>query len=404
MKNYSRDSAGQESDECRKGDQVMSYFLTEDQILIKNSVREFCQDPGNQKIAARDKENGGFPLESWKAAARQGYISPYVPEEFGGQGYDLTTYFIILEELSKHGFPAANAMGAHDLGILPLLYWGTEEQKAKFLTPLGSGQAIACGAVTDPSGLTNYPEWGLTVREEGDHLLINGSKMLVTNADVSDIKVIFGQPSSNHFEKVYIVEKGTEGVETGYQEKKLVPGTSDWGSINLKNVSIPKFNEVVDNGFGQTWLGPSFLSISLSALVLGEMAFNMARSFASQRTKHGHPLTDLQAVSHRLVNMAVNNETSRNLIYAGARLWDEGRYEECYRIGCMSKIYVPEAANKNLHEAAIMHGGIGFTPQAMIGAIWAASLQLEIAEMPGDVHRDFVAETYGIKTGWRNQV
>src|SRR5665647_2253649 len=100
----------------------MSYFLTEDQTLIRNSVREFCQDPGNQKIAAQDKKNGGFPMESWKAAAQQGYISAYVPEEYGGQGYDLTTYFIILEELSKNGFPAATAMGAHDLGVLPILY------------------------------------------------------------------------------------------------------------------------------------------------------------------------------------------------------------------------------------------------------------------------------------------
>lgn len=380
----------------------MSHFLTNDQELIRNSVREFCHDPNTQKVAAKDKQNGGFPFESWYLAAEQGYISPYVPEEYGGAGYDLTTYFIILEELSKNGYPAAGSMGAHDLGILPLLYWGTKEQKEKYLTPLASGKAIACGAVTDPAGLTNYPEWGLTVTEEGDHYVLNGSKMLVSNPHVSDIKVIFGQPTQGHFNQVYIVEKNTPGLETGFQEKKLVPGNSDWGSINMKNVRIPKNNRVEDNGMGQLWLGPSFLSLALSALVLGEAAFNMAKAFTSQRSKYERPLSDLQAVSHRLVDMAVNNETSRNLIYAGARLWDEGRHEEAYRIGSMSKIYVPEAANKNLHEAAILHGGIGFTPQAGVGVMWAASLQLEIAEMPADVHRDFVAETYGINVGWKN--
>lgn len=371
-------------------------------MLIRNSVREFCQDPTSQKVALADKQKGGFPLESWKLAAEQGYIAAYVPEEYGGAGYDLTTYFIILEELSKNGFPAAGSMGAHDLGILPILYWGTEEQKEKYLTPLASGKAIACGAVTDPSGLTNYPEWGLTVTEDGGDYVLNGSKMLVTNAHVSDIKVIFGQPKTGKFERVYIVEKNTSGLETGYQEKKLVPGNADWGSINMKNVRIPKENQVVDNGVGQLWLGPSFLSLSLSALVLGEAAFNMAKAFTSQRSKYERHLSEMQSVSHRLVDMAVNNETSRSLIYTGARLWDEGRYEEAYRIGAMSKIYVPEVANKNLHEAAILHGGIGFTPQAMIGPMWAASLQLEIAEMPADVHRDFVAETYGINLGWKN--
>lgn len=380
----------------------MSHFLTDDQQLIKNSVREFCQDPGSQKVAAADKQKGGFPFDSWKLACEQGYVGAFVPEEYGGQGYNATTYFIILEELSKWGFPASGAMGAHDLGILPILYWGTEKQKQQYLPRLASGQAIGCGAVTDPAGLTNYPEWGLTVKEDGDEYILNGSKMLVTNAHVSDIKLIVGQPTTGRLEKVYIVEKGMPGLETGYQEKKMVPGTADWGSINMKNVRIPKENEVTDNGIGQSWLGLSFLSLSLSALVLGEMAFNMAKSFASQRSKYNRPLIDLQAVSHRIVNMAINNETSRNLIYAGTRLWDEGRYDECFRIGSMAKIFVTDAANKNLHEAAILHGGIGFTPQAMIGPMWAASLQLEIAEMPADVHRDFVAETYGIEIGWKN--
>lgn len=380
----------------------MSHFLTEDQELIKNSVREFCLNPNTQKVWKEDKQKGEFPFASWKLAAEQGYISAFVPEEYGGAGYDLTTYFIILEELSKYGYPASGAIAGHDLGLLPLLYWGTEEQKKKYLPSLASGKAIACGAVTDPAGLTNYPEWGLTVKEDGDDLILNGSKMLVTNPHVSDIKIIFGQPTKGTFSEVYIVEKGTPGLETGYQEKKIVPANSDWGSINMKNVRIPKSNRIVDNGMGQLWFGASFLSLALSALVLGDAAFNMTKAFTSQRTKYDRPLNELQKVSHRLVDMAVNNETSRNLIYAGARFWDEGRYEEAYRYGSMAKIYVPEAANKNLHEAAILHGGIGYTPQAMIGVMWASSLQLEIAEMPADVHRDFVAETYGIKAGWKN--
>lgn len=380
----------------------MTHFLTEDQILIQNSVREFCQNPNSQKTFAEDRQKEGFPFASWKLAAEQGYISAFVPEKYGGAGYDLTTYFIILEELSKNGYPASGAISGHDLGILPILYWGTEEQKQKFLPTLASGEAIACGAITDPSGLTNYAEWGMTIKEDGDDLVINGTKVLVTNPHVSDIKVVFGQPTTGHFDRVYIIEKGTPGLETGYQEKKLVPANADWGSITMKDVRIPKVNRIVDNGMGQVWFGASFLSLALTALVLGEIAFNMAKNFTSQRTKYERPLSDLQKVSHRLVDMAVNNETSRNLIYAGSRLWDEGRFEEAYRLGSMAKIHVPEAVNKNLHEAAILYGGIGFTPQAMIGGLWVNSLQLEIAEMPADVHRDFVAETYGIKLGWKN--
>lgn len=380
----------------------MTHFLTDDQKLIRQSVREFCQDPQTMRAAAADKQKGGFPAESWKLAAEQGYIAAYVPQAFGGMGYDLTTYFVILEELSRSGHPAANSMGAHDLGIFPLLYWGTDEQKQKYLTPLGSGRAVACGAVTDPAGLSNFPEWGLSATEDSDGYVLNAAKVMVSNAHVSDTKVIFGTPTAGHFDNVYLVDKGTDGLETGYQEKKLIPGVSDWGSLSLKNVRIPRANKVIDNGFGQFWLGASFLSIALTALVLGEAGFTMALNYSSQRTKYGRPLTELQSVSHRLMNMAVRNETSRDLIYAGARLWDEDRFEEAYRTGCMAKIYVPDATNTTLHEAAILHGGVGFTPQALVGVMWAASLQLEIAELPADVHRDFLAETYGIPAGWKH--
>ncbi|MDR1712128.1 MAG: acyl-CoA dehydrogenase family protein [Propionibacteriaceae bacterium] len=380
----------------------MTHFLTDDQKLVQNSVREFCQSPETQEITAAAKQAGGFPTASWEQAAAQGYIAAFVPEEYGGMGYDLTTYFVMLEELTRCGHPAANSMGAHDLGILPLLYWGTDEQKKEFLTPLGSGKSIACGAVTDPAGLTNFPQWGLTAAPDGDGIVLNGGKVMVSNAHVSDTKVIFGKPDGGHFDKVYIVPKDTAGVETGYQEKKLIPGLSDWGSINLKDVRIPAANVVKDNGFGQYWLGPSFMSIAITALVLGEGGFRMAMAYAKQRTKYDRPLHDLQAVSHKLMDMAVQLEAGRDLIYTGARLWDEGRYEEAYRLGCMSKIFVPAAANKVLHEAAILHGGVGFTPQAGIGVMWAASLQLEIAELPADVHKDFLAETYGISAGWKH--
>ena len=380
----------------------MSYFLTEEQQLIRNSVREFCLDPNTRQATAADRKQGGFPYESWKLVAEQGYIGAYVPETYGGQGYDFTTYFVILEELSKMGNPASMVMGAHDLAILPLLYWGTEEQKKKYLVPLASGKAIGCGAVTDPAGLNNYPEWGMTVTEDGDEFVINGTKVLVTNAHAADIKVVFGKPAGSYFDTVYVVEKYMPGVETVFNERKIVPGNADWGTVNLKNVRVPKANRVVDSGFGMTWFGPSFLSICLSALVLGDTAFQKTLAFSKQRTRYERPLVDLQAVSHRLVNMAINNEISRNLIYNSIRLWDEQRYEECYRLACMSKVWIPEAINKNLHDAAIMHGGIGFTPQALVSMMWVSSLQLEIAEMPADVHRDFVAETYGIKPGWKN--
>ncbi len=382
----------------------MSYFMTDDQKLIVQSVHEFCTSPTIQKMIVEARAKQQFPLDCWKAAAEQGYIGAMIPEEYGGQGYDLTTYFMIVEEFAKNSFPICGALAGHSLGVLPILYWGTDEQKAKYLPAIATGECILCGSVTDPAGLANFPEWGLQEEQTADGWRLNGTKCLTTNADIANVKVIFGKPGpgKDWFDHVYLVEKGAAGMETGDQEHKLLPDFTDWGSIVLKDVEIPAANRIDDNGTGYFWLGPSFLLLALQSMVAGYGAFKLGLTFASQRTRYGRPLVALQSVSHKLANIAIRNETAKCLIYTATRLWDEGRGLECFRLGCMAKAYVTENANTSLHDAVVLHGGIGYTVPAMVGPLWVSSLQMELAEMPGDIHRDFIMQTYGVKPGWKN--
>ncbi len=381
----------------------MSHFLTEDQALIQNSVREFCQAPTTQKLVMEAHQKGAFPMDCWKAAADMGYIGAWVPEEYGGQGYDFSTYCLIIEELSKNQFPIGGALSGHNIALLALNYWGTEEQKQKFLIPLAKGEKIGCGALTDPAGLANYAEWGFNANEEADGYVLNGCKMLTTNSMVADFKCIFGRPAGSQLDHMYIVEKGTAGCEDSQHEVKLVPDPkADWGTITMKDVKIPKLNKIADNGFGASWMGPSYLLLCIQAMVLANMGFMKTLAFAKQRTRYGNPLTDLQTVSHKLADMAISNEASRALIYTASGLWDAGNYDKSCTVSSMAKAYVCESTNKALHDATILHGGIGFTLPAMIGAMWAASIQLELAEMPGDIHRDFIMEAYGVKPGWKH--
>jgi alkylation response protein AidB-like acyl-CoA dehydrogenase len=382
----------------------MSYFLTEDQQLIVNSVREFCQSPSTVKMVQEEKAAHLFARRSWQAAAEQGYIAAYLPEEYGGMGYDLTTWFLIIEELARNGYPSCGAIAGHVLGLLAIEHWGTEEQKKMFLPELGSGKKICCGAVTDPAGLTNFSEWGLQEVETADGWRISGTKVITTNAACADYKVIFGRPENGHkwFDHVYVVPADTPGIETGDQERKLVPDCSDWGTVVLKDVEVPRINRIDCNGAGSDWLGPSFLLLSLQAMVLGYAGFKMGFDYATQRTRDGRPLVSLQKVAHNLADMAIRNETSRCLIYTATRLWDEGRTEECRRLASMAKAYVCESANKSLHDAVMIHGGIGYTIPAIVGMLWTSSIQLELAEMPCDVHRDFVIESYGVKLDWKD--
>lgn len=382
----------------------MSHFLTADQQLIVSSVREFCQSQSTQKMVQEEKAALKFPLRSWQAAAEQGYIASYLPEEYGGMGYDLTTHYAIFEELVRNGYPCCSAIAGHVLGILAIEHWGTEEQKRLFLPELGSGAKICCGAVTDPAGITNFEEWGLKEEETKDGWLLNGTKVLTTNAANADYKVVFGRPENGGkwFDHIYVIPKDTPGLRAGEQERKLIPDCSDWGSLVLKDVEVPKINRINRGDKDDYWLGPSFMMVAIEGLVFGEHGFRMGFDFATQRTRGDKRLVGFQKVAHNLADMAIRNEAGRGLIYTAARMWDEGRREECRRLASMAKAFTCESANKNLHDATMMHGGIGGTVPAGVGVLWAASIQLELAEMPCDMHRDFVIESYGVKLDWKN--
>ncbi len=301
----------------------MSYFMNEEQRLIKQSVRDFCQAPSTQKMIGESYQKGGFPIDCWHAAANMGFIGVSIPEGYGGQGHDMSTELMVMEELGNNGFPVTGAIVAHNLGMLAIYYWGTEEQKKKYLVPAASGKAIVCGAFTDPAGSFNFPEWGMTVEEDGTDFILNGSKVMVTNAVISDIKIIFGKDLEHGDSKhAFIVEKENPGL-SGQKEQKIVPDIADWGTVNFKNVRIPRANKLDGKDCDIPWLSLGFLTTAMMSYSLANSAFYKTLAFCQQRTRYGKPLTDLQTVSHRLVNMAISNETSKSLLYNAARLWDE---------------------------------------------------------------------------------
>lgn|GEM_PF-859582 len=381
----------------------MSYFMTEEQALLQASVHEFCMDPKTLKAVEEDNAKPGqFPRATWKLLAEMGFVGMSIPEEYGGQGQDVVTELIVIEALNQHAYPAVENLAGHALGIAVLEYWGTEEIKKKYLVPCAKGEKICCGAATDPAGSFNMTEWGLSYREDGDDIILNGGKVIVTNADAADVKVIFcRETNGDKLDRAFIVEKEMPGVETGFQEARIIPTPQDWGSINLKDVRIPKENCLYANEMGTKWIALGFNMGALISLSLGQGAFQMAMNYTSQRTNSGRPLNQLQSVAHRLVNIAINNEVSGCLIYTAARLWDEKRYDESVRLSFMAKAFVTESMAKNTHDATVLHGGIGYTTQSMIGIMNAMVVSTEIAECPPDIIRDFIAQTYDIEPVWK---
>lgn len=379
----------------------MGYFLTEDQRLIQQAVDEFCKNPDTQAAMAADMATPGFPINSWKALGEQGYIAAYIAEEYGGMGMDHTAQLAIVEVLARYAYPAMESLAAHHIAMSALNYWGTEEQKAKYLPKMCSGETIACAALNDPAGSFNFPEWAFSVTPDGEGFRVSATKVMVTNAHRADLKFIFSpREDGEGVGSAYIVAAGSEGLTTGHQEERIIPtGGVDWGTIEAKDVYVAAGDVLSDNGFGQLFLQTGFMEAGLMAVVAGEGAYQMALGYTSQRQNHGKPLAAKQAVAHRLVNMVIRTETAKLVCYAAARLWSAKQYEDAARLCSMAKIHGCEGASANIHEATVLHGGLGYTPGAQIGVMNAMAVSWEIAETPPDVQRDVLARALGIPLG-----
>lgn len=380
----------------------MSYFMTDEQELLKQAVQQFCEDPTTLKAIEEDNAQPGFPRKTWDLLAEHGFIGMSIPEEYGGQGQSVVTELIVSEVLGDYGYPALENLAGHQLGCAVMLYWGTEEIKKKYLTPCAKGEKVCCGAATDPSGSFNMSEWGISWREEGDEVVLNGNKVVVTNADTADVKVIFGTDESHTKQgRAFIVEKGTPGVATGEQEGRLIPGPQDWGSIYLSDVRIPKENMLLANEMGNKWTALGFNNGALMTMTIGRTAWKLAMKYTSERTNSGKPLNELQKVAHRLVDMATVIDICKASIYTAGQLWDEGRYDESVRLSYMNKAFTCEQTCKITHDAVVLHGAIGYNPKMVVPALNAMVVSTEIAECPPDILRDMIAATYGIEPTWK---
>ena len=382
----------------------MSYFMTDEQALLKEAVEQFCQAPATLEAIEKDNANPGkFPRNCWDLLAEAGFIGMSIPEEYGGQGQDIVTELIVSEVLGDFGYPALENLAGHQLGCAVLYYWGSEEIRKKYLTPCAKGEWVCAGAATDPSGSFNMSEWSISAREDGDDYVVNGSKVVVTNADTADVKVVFGLDETHTRQGcAFVIEKGMPGVETGEQEGRLFPGPQDWGSIYLSDVRIPKENVLRPNEMGNKWTALGFNNGALMTMTIGRTAWKLAMKFCSERTNSGRPLTQMQKVAHRLADMATLCDMAKASIYTAGRLWDEGRYDESVRLSYMNKAFTCEQMSKVTHDAMVLHGAIGYNPASVVCVLNAMVASTEVAECPPDILRDLIAQTYGIEPTWKS--
>lgn len=335
--------------------------------MLRKSIREFLErEIAPHALEFDDKDE--VPREILRKLGEQGLWGVGIPEEYSGQGGDTISAVILMEELSRVAPPLAVIRGTNDLFSIPLMLYGTEEQKRKYLPPIARGEAFGAHAMTEPCCGSDVAGIQTRAIKKGDGWVINGRKIFISNADIADYIMVFARttepPANRRWYGItaFIVEKGTPGLKIGAKlEKKGLRG-SHAVEVILDDVKVPDENRVGELNMGFIVAMETYdrtrVGVAVQALGMAQAAFEKAFQYSLQRMAFGQYLASFEAIQFTLVEMMAELMTARYLTYLAAYLADQGREEFKY-VASLAKFYATEAAEKIVSKAIDVHGGVG---------------------------------------------
>jgi butyryl-CoA dehydrogenase len=341
----------------------MNFKLSEEHEMIRKMVRDFAKNEVAPSAAERDEEER-FDSEIFAKMAELGLTGIPWPEEYGGIGSDYLAYCIAVEELSRVCASTGVTLSAHtSLACWPIFKFGTEEQKQKFLKPMALGQKIGAYGLTEPGSGSDAGGMKTTARLEGEHYVLNGSKVFITNGGVADFYVVFAITDPPRGTTAFIVEKDFEGFSIGKKEKKLGIRSSPTTEIIFDQCRVPVDHVLGNEGEGfkmaMMTLDGGRNGIAAQAVGIAQGALDAAVEYAKQRHQFGKPIIAQQGIAFKLADMATSIEAARLLTYQAAWLESEGL--PYGKESAMSKLFAGDTAMKVTTEAVQVFGGYGYT-------------------------------------------
>ena len=344
---------------------VMDFRLTQEQELLRRTVREFAETEVRPHVREWDREQH-FPTELIPALASLGLMGIQFPEEYGGAGMSAIDYCLCIEELSRVDPAVALSVAAHNgLCAAHLFRFGTEPQKRQYLVPLAKGEKIGAWALTESSSGSDAAGMRTTAAPADGHWVLNGSKTFTTHGRVGDVLVVMAITDRGAGAKgisAFIIEKGTPGLTPGKKEDKLGVRASDTSEVLLDNCHIPSDQILGQPGQGFVnslqILDAGRIGIAALAVGLAQGAYEAALRYAQERRAFGKTISQFQAIQWKLADHATRIEAARLLTYRAAYLKDHGRGTTLE--SAMAKLYASEIAVKAADDCVQIHGGYGF--------------------------------------------
>ena len=381
----------------------ISPFLTEEHEALRVRVRAFAESE-IRPVAAELDEGEVFSAPLTKRMGEMGFFGVQVPKEYGGHGLDTLSYIIIVEELARiDSSQAATVAAVNSLGIGPIMKYGTEGQKRKFIPPLCTGEHIwAFGLTEENAGSDAMGSETTAVLEDG-HWVINGSKSHITNAssDISGgvtLQAVTALEDGRKRLSTILVEKGTPGYTTERMLGKMMWRASDTGRLYFKDCRVPAENLLGERGQGGrimlNTLDSGRLSIAATGLGLARGAFEAAVSHAKKRQQFGQPIAKFQAVAFKLADMDMKIELARNMLYMAC--WKKDNNQQFARESAMAKLYASEIAREVADEAVQVLGARGLFKPNEVERFYRDQRLLQIGEGTSEILRMVISRYLGL--------
>ena len=369
----------------------MELKFTEEQLMMRDMVRDFAKkeiEPNIEKM-----ERGEFPREILNKMAELGLMGITIPEKYGGSEMDFVSYIIAIHELSKVSAVVGVILSVHtSVGTNPILYFGNEEQKQKYVTKLAAGEYLGAFCLTEPSAGSDVGSMKSKAVKDGDHYKINGSKMFITNGGEADVYIVFAstdQAQGSRGISAFIVDKDTPGLIIGKDEHKMGLHGSRTVQLTFEDMKVPVENLIGEEGDGfkiaLANLDVGRIGIAAQALGIAEAAFEAATAYAKERVQFGKPIAAQQGVGFKIADMATAVEASKLLVYRAADLRSRG--VACGKEASMAKLFASKTAVDNSIEAVQVFGGYGYTEDYPVERYFRDAKVTEIYEGTSEIQR-----------------
>ncbi|MEK4629956.1 MAG: acyl-CoA dehydrogenase [Solibacillus sp.] len=374
----------------------MNLQFTDEQLMMRNMVRDFAE--AEIQPFVEQMEAGEFPREILKKMGDLGLLGITAPTQYGGSEMDFTSYIIAIHELSKVSAVIGVILSVHtSVGTNPILYFGNEEQKQKYIPKLASGEYIGAFCLTEPSAGSDAGSLKTRAIRDGDEYILDGAKVFITNGGEADVYIVFASTNPEAGSRgisAFIVEKGTPGFIIGKDERKMGLHGSRTLQLTFENMHIPASNLLGQEGDGfkiaLANLDVGRIGIAAQSLGIAEAALEAATGYAKERVQFGKPIAQQQGVGFKLADMATAVEAAKLLVYNAASLRSQGL--PCGKEASMAKLFASQTAMDTAIEAVQIFGGYGYTEDYPVERYFRDAKVTQIYEGTSEIQRIVIAK------------